>query len=341
VMWYRLRNDYPLALLTLIGAVATLGLTPFAIYRFATGNLVAGVIDSVLVLSIIGAVAHAWHTGNARPASWFTTITTTVGCTAVAMLFGQAGLFWMYAVVLATFLLLRPREALLLTVLALAALALHGGAFASLVQMASFLVSIAAAALFAFIFAARAEQQRDRLQQLASHDALTGVGNRRSMEEELSRAVEMARRERRPCGLAILDLDHFKRINDRYGHAAGDRALVDFVGLVRGATRKVDRLFRYGGEEFVLLLPAADGAALRAVADGLRQRIGESLHARGELITVSIGAAALQTDESWEAWLARADAALYQAKREGRDRSVIADAAAPAHTSPQPSMEAS
>ena len=325
MLWYRLRNDYPLALITLIGAVATLGIVPFAIYRFATGNLVAGVIDSVLVLGIVGAVAHAWHTGNPRAASWFTCILTTLGCTAIAMLFGVSGLFWMYAVVSANFLLLRPREALLLTVPGLAALALHGGAFASLVQMASFLVSIAAVALFAYIFAARSEQQRDRLQLLASRDALTGVGNRHSMEEELSRAVEMARRERRPCGLAILDLDHFKRINDRYGHAAGDRALVDFVGLVVGATRKVDRLFRYGGEEFVLLLPAADSVALRTILDKLRVRIGEALQSRGEVITVSIGAAALHADEHWEAWLARADAALYQAKHDGRNRSVIAD----------------
>lgn len=236
----------------------------------------------------------------------------------------------MYAVVLANFLLLRPKPAMLLIGAALGTVTIHGGAFDSALQLSMFLVSISTVALFAYIFAYRSEQQRVQLQILARHDPLTGAANRRSMEEELLLAVEMSRRERRPCGLAILDLDHFKRVNDRHGHAAGDQVLIDFVDLVRTGTRKGDRLFRYGGEEFVLLLPGADSPALRTILDNLRSRIGQSLTSHGEVITVSIGAATLQADEHWESWLSRADAALYQAKHDGRNRSVIADGN-PAH----------
>lgn len=326
MLWYRLRNDFPLAIITLIAVCAVLGITPFAIYRFASGHMVAGVIDLGMVLIIVGAVVHAWRSGNTRTAAWITSVSTTIGCTAIAILFGLPGLFWMYAVVLANSLLLPPRPALLLIGAAVAAVTLHGGAFDTTLQLTLFLVSISTVALFAFIFAYRSEQQRAQLETLARHDPLTGAANRRSMEEELALAIEMSRRERRPYGLAILDLDHFKRINDRHGHAAGDQVLIDFVRMIRTGTRKIDRLFRYGGEEFVLLLPGADGAALHTIMGNLRMRIGESLQSRGDPVTVSIGAAALQADEHWEAWLARADAALYRAKDQGRNRSVVADA---------------
>lgn len=325
MLWYRLRQDFHLAIITLFGACATLGIAPFAVYRFASGHPLAGSIDAVIVLSIIAAVVHAWRSKTTRIAAWFIVVITTVGCVAIATLLGLPGLFWMYCVVLATFLLLRSGEAALVTAAALAALVISGRAFDSVLQLVTFMATILLAALFSFIFAYRSEQQRNQLQALARHDALTGAANRRSMEEELQVAIEMSRRERRPCGLAILDLDHFKLVNDRDGHAAGDQVLIDFVHLVKTSTRKIDRLFRYGGEEFVLLLPGADTAALRTIIEGLRLRVSGVLQSRGKKVTVSIGAAVLREDEHWEAWLGRADAALYQAKHDGRDRCVVAD----------------
>lgn len=324
-MWYRLRTDFQLAMITLLGACGAVGVLPFAIYRFATGNVLAGLIDTAVIVSIVGSALYAWLTGRTRMAAWLNVVLTMSGCLAIAMLFGRPGLYWMYAGVLSTFLLLRHREAALVTAVALAALVIQGRAFGSVVDMATFLVSTAVVGLFAFIFAYRAEELRDQLQVLASRDALTGAGNRRCMEEELPLAIAMAHRERRPCGLAILDLDHFKQINDRYGHAIGDQVLVDFVRLVRAATRKVDRLFRYGGEEFVLLLPGADTAGLHVILQNLHAHLSQSLQLRGEVITTSIGAATLHPDEPWEAWLDRADAALYQAKHGGRNRTVVAE----------------
>lgn len=326
-MRYRLRNDFLLAILTLMGACATLGILPFAIYRFAIGNPLAGLVDSAVMLSIVGSAAYAWRTGNTRAAAWFNVVLTTTGCVAAIMLLGRPGLMWMYVGVLANFLLLRHGEAVLVTAVALAAVAIHGGAFESALAMAMFLVTVSVVALFAFIFAYRAEQLRGQLQLLASRDPLTGAGNRRCMDEELQLAIETARRERRPCGLAILDLDNFKLVNDRFGHAVGDQVLVDFAHQIRSATRQVDRLFRYGGEEFVLLLPGADTAALHVILTNLRSTLGASLRARGEVVTASIGAATLHPDEQAQAWLERADAALYRAKHEGRNRTVVADAA--------------
>jgi len=213
----------------------------------------------------------------------------------------------------------------LMSVLSLAVVVIHGGPFDSTFEKALFLVTSIVVVLFAFIFAYRAEQLRGQLQTLATRDPLTGAANRRSMEEEMLLAVETARRDRRPCGLAIIDLDHFKRINDRHGHAAGDRCLIEFVSLLKTVTRKADRLFRYGGEEFVLLLPGADAAALQVILGKLRLKLGDSLRCSGEVITSSMGAAELGRDELPESWLQRADIALYQAKNCGRDCVVVAD----------------
>jgi diguanylate cyclase len=307
-----------------MGTVGVLGILPFAIYRFARGQLLAGFIETGIMLSIATASVYAWRSGKTRVAAWLITIVTLSGCVAIAMILGRPGLLWMYAAMLANFLMLRHSEAALTSLAALAAVAVHGGAFSSTFEMAMFLVTALVVVLFAFIFAYRAEQMRGQLQLLAARDPLTGAANRRSMEEEIPLAIEAARRHGTPCGLALIDLDHFKRINDRHGHAAGDQCLVEFVKLLRTATRKGDRLFRYGGEEFLLLLPGADAAALQVVLGNLRLRIRDGLRCSGEAITASMGGAEWERDETPESWLHRADVALYEAKHSGRDRVIVA-----------------
>jgi diguanylate cyclase (GGDEF)-like protein len=160
---------------------------------------------------------------------------------------------------------------------------------------------------------ARAEADR-----LAHIDHLTGVANRRSLAPVLSRHAG------RPVGLLLLDLDHFKSINDRHGHAAGDAVLVAVADRLRTSVRADDAVVRMGGEEFLVVLrDIADEAQLRAVGEQLRQRIGAEPISAGvtELhVTASIGGASLAAaDEDFEAGVRRADRALYVAKQDGRD----------------------
>jgi diguanylate cyclase (GGDEF)-like protein len=186
-----------------------------------------------------------------------------------------------------------------------------------------YVASASVTCVLALVFAWHTALQREALEKLASRDPLTGAPNRRAMTRELHIAAEAFRRHRVPVGLLVMDLDHFKRINDELGHEAGDRVLVDFARLVQSRCRAGDRLFRYGGEEFVLLLPGTRGDALRPLADELRRAVAHGLRADGREVTVSVGGAALQPGEDNNRWLARADAAMYQAKREGRDRVVV------------------
>ena len=321
--WQRLRNDDQLAIISSYAACALAGILPFSIYRFATGNVVAGALDLTIVALICLAVAHVWRGGTRERAGLVLAIINTVGCLASATLLGPPGLFWMYPALLGNFLLLDRAKAVGVTAVAFVFLAVQGKAYDSKTQLAMFLVTATVSGLVAFVFASRTERQRKALETLATLDSLTGVQNRRAMERELSIAVEEHRRARVPFGLAMLDLDHFKRINDEHGHEAGDEVLVAFADLLQRCTRHGDRCFRFGGEEFVLLMPAADHGALQAIDGQLRRRVEDELRCRGAAVTVSIGAAALREQEDWQAWLARADAALYQAKNTGRNRTVV------------------
>ena len=168
----------------------------------------------------------------------------------------------------------------------------------------------------------------ERVRELATRDDLTGAYNRRHIVGELERQVAMSRRHGMPASIVMLDLDHFKRINDRYGHAVGDKALQETVRTVADALREGDVLARFGGEEFLLLLPQTTGDAAQLLAERLRGAMkGIVLNGGFEevYLRASFGLAQLQPEESVAAWIRRADMALYQAKERGRDCVVAAE----------------
>jgi len=160
------------------------------------------------------------------------------------------------------------------------------------------------------------------LEQRATHDALTGVRNRGSLLEILGRELRRTRRTNSPTGIALFDVDHFKRVNDTHGHPVGDEVLIDVAKRCLGAVRDYDVFGRFGGEEFLVILPGATTANAAAVADRLLRAIARSpvKTASGELkITASAGAASTDLGHlEQDSLLAAADAALYQAKRDGR-----------------------
>ncbi len=160
-------------------------------------------------------------------------------------------------------------------------------------------------------------------------DALTGVGNRVSMENVMTREFELAVRYEQPLSVLMVDLDFFKRINDTYGHAAGDHVIKTVAKTLRAASRNADMTFRYGGEEFVLLLNKTDAQGARITAERLRSTI-ENLSiitgGREIPVTISVGVATLCRMETIHGFLDRADRALYDAKDSGRNRVMVAHA---------------
>jgi diguanylate cyclase (GGDEF)-like protein len=168
----------------------------------------------------------------------------------------------------------------------------------------------------------------NELRKLSLHDALTGLLNRRAMEETLQARVRSSRRSGEAFVVMMLDLDYFKRINDDFGHAVGDLALKHVSHLLQGALRDVDHLARFGGEEFVLLMPGASLAQAQPVAERLRQMLATNPLKQESFavnLSVSIGLAEWRGyDDDAPDLLRRADAALFQAKVQGRNRVVTA-----------------
>ncbi|MEP7100448.1 MAG: GGDEF domain-containing protein [Burkholderiales bacterium] len=171
-----------------------------------------------------------------------------------------------------------------------------------------------------------------RLRQRSLRDALTGLLNRRALGPLLRRQVGRLRRYGETYAVLMVDVDHFKSINDSFGHAVGDAALIELARLMREAARDVDHIVRMGGEEFCLLLPHTDLDGALRLGGRLREVVGTADARACVPMTVSVGVAVAQSaDEPADAVIARADAALYRAKAGGRDRVVLAEPPAPAH----------
>jgi two-component system cell cycle response regulator len=179
------------------------------------------------------------------------------------------------------------------------------------------------------------ERLRDNVQmsiEMAITDALTGLFNRRYMESHLATLIEQAIARGKPLTALVLDIDYFKSVNDTHGHDAGDDVLREFALRIRRSIRGIDLACRYGGEEFVVIMPETDMAVAAMVAERLRRRIAADPFAiqqgaRSIEVTISIGLAGLRgKEDNAAAVLKRADQALYRAKRDGRNR-VVPDAA--------------
>lgn len=184
-------------------------------------------------------------------------------------------------------------------------------------------------ALVSLLTEARADLQQAMVQlnQLVTIDPLTGAYSRRYVFQLLDRHVANLRRHGTPVSIVMLDLDHFKRVNDQYGHPVGDRALSAASLAVTGVLREGDLLARIGGEEFLVLLPMTDQAGALLLAERLRQTLADTqLQEGGATIRLpaSFGVAQLRPEEDTAAWYQRVDAALYQAKARGRNTVVAA-----------------
>jgi len=180
---------------------------------------------------------------------------------------------------------------------------------------------------FIFSFIVREEIEKRELMEKAIRDHLTKLYNRFYFEEEGRRELERARRYGYPLSLIMLDLDNFKQINDRFGHQKGDEVLVKFAEVLRKSVRKTDMPVRYGGEEFLVLLPHTHVEEAAKVADRIRAGFSSVIFREGSEVfrlTVSAGVASCDEEDcNLEDLLSKADKALYRAKREGKNRTIV------------------
>jgi diguanylate cyclase (GGDEF)-like protein len=312
----RMRQDVQLAIITLYSLCALLIIGPFAVFRLARGELAIGVTDSLIVVSFLALAALAWNPTWTRYVANLLAIVAASAVVFVILILGLSPM-WAISTLVGNFLMAERRVALISNGIMAIAITMQPGVFRGMAEQATFVAVVIMTSLFSLIFASRVTTQRLQLSELAARDGLTGAFNRRSLDHDLARLIED--HSRQPHSLALLDLDNFKQLNDDHGHQAGDDILELLARVACEGTRGGDRFYRYGGEEFVLLLPETPLSGAEVALINLGQRFKEAQSGDGPPVTFSAGLAEYLSDEDPETWLTRADRALMQAKRAGKD----------------------
>jgi diguanylate cyclase (GGDEF)-like protein len=247
-----------------------------------------------------------------------------LGFGALRMSSRQAGLVWTYATLGLTFLFLMTDKPIGLPMVTSAERSLALLCLVSALGRCAF-TGLYGSSMREMLYKRGVElkEAHARIEELAQIDELTGALNRRYIMRALGEEVTRAQRSAEPCSIAIIDLDHFKRINDTFGHPVGDEVLQSFSIAVGANIRSIDRLGRYGGEEFLLILPNVSAEHASAAVNRLRRIVADlnwTAISDGLAVTMSAGVTQIRKDEAPGEILARADAALYRSKDAGRNR---------------------
>lgn len=309
----------------ILSAAGGFGVLPFMILRFMQGAWIAAIVDTVIVLGFLCLGIYVYRTRKVRFASIAISVFCIAGVLTTVYVIGPHQAYWVYPGLMAVFYLLRPREALFFAVVTVAALLPRLLGQVDSHSTTTILITIVVMSSFAFAFSIITSRQREQLVALATKDPLTGAGNRRHFDNKLIEIVNTKRRNASPASVVLLDLDHFKSVNDVHGHAAGDEILKHVTDIINLRIRVTDTLYRIGGEEFVVVLENQDIEHASKLAEQLRTLIEANELIPGQSVTISLGVAELKTDETDVAWIQRADAALYKAKNAGRNVSVVAN----------------
>ena len=297
--------------------LAALAITPFGLWRLAHGDLAQAWIDLGLVLTMVALAVLGVFGRHLRVISLLFALVYTLGSAVVVYRVGPDALFWIFPAVVAVFFVVRAREAFVISLVGLCLNAALATRLTTGFETWTFVATNLLVCVFVYFFASRLRLDNNRLQAENTVDPLTRAGNRRLLDDMLAHAVN--RTDRHPHSVLMLDIDFFKTVNDRFGHVTGDMCLARLSAEVVGLLGKDEGWFRYGGEEFVLLVPAAEAGAV-ALAERIRQHIAQAALIREASITVSIGVAVHREGETAHEWLRRADDALYEAKNTGRNR---------------------
>ena len=308
-----------------LSCVLAITVTPFAYIRLRAEQWSMVFFDVGIVCIMLLLFIFVYVSRRTRTAGVFMALGFISAALMTTLLLGASQVFWAYPALITAYFMLETRQAVVLSVGFLCCLfAILWGAIPT-VDLATIFLTLITTILLANAFALTNRRQQSTLRHMASIDPLTGAGNRRSQNQKLDAVHAIFRRTYAPGSVLMLDVDHFKKINDTHGHVVGDQVLVEIAELIRSSTRATETLYRYGGEEFVVVAEQTNIEAAAKLADKLRTTIENKLFSTGVKLSVSVGVAELRAGEERQAWLSRADVALFQAKGRGRNQVILAD----------------
>lgn len=307
-------------ILVMFGSGTSLiALTIFSIFRFLTGDIHLATLDLVISLILMMIFIQSWRGRTSEHLNMLLVVGYMGTLFAALYLKGPELLYWAYPCLAATYFLLPVRIALPMNIICLFATIPILFPMLAITDFISVYATLSLLCIFGYIFSARTEHQKKELSKLAREDGLTGVGNRRAMEDRMDELVATYQRTQQPASLLILDLDFFKKINDTYGHPVGDKILVRLTQLIKAKIRVTDLMYRFGGEEFVVIANNTPLMNAAKLAEYLREIVQQDKSFRKYHVTCSIGVSEIGDFDDKESWLKRADTALYEAKSNGRN----------------------
>lgn len=315
-----LRKNFQLAMIVFLCSCAIVSIAPFAVIRLLDGDYLIATLDAAIVLFMVALLVMAFKSISLDLISLILAASYTLGAVVIIHLRTEETLYWVYPVIIANYFVLSIRMAVVLNGLVLLSVIPLYPNFDSHFEFLGVVVTQLLVNAMASIFSWKTRSQNEELQLLATRDPLTGVLNRRSLDDVVSNAIARFQRYSEPASLILLDLDHFKRINDTFGHEKGDQILSDVAALLTDCTRAAtDSVFRMGGEEFLILVGRSQLGEAVQVAEKIRLEIQRRLATPLGPMQASFGCAQLRSVEDQDSWIGRADQALYLAKNEGRN----------------------
>ena len=312
-------NNFRLQFNMYFGLSVLILLGPYVINHFIRGRFAMGLFTGcILIISGTNSISIYRRGIQLIPFGYFYAV--IIG-TLISGLFlqGESIIYWYYPfalIVLASATRKQARNMLIISAATLIPAAFYTIEFTIAARFSATYIMVCLLGDLVVGLIDKAQRQQDTL---AITDPLTGALNRRTMLVHIEEAAEACRRRLGTASLLTIDIDHFKNINDSYGHSAGDDALTAVVDIIIQRKRKLDKLFRTGGEEFIMLARDLDADGSLAFADSLRAAVAEGDILEGKPITVSIGVANYESDENIDDWIRRADDHMYLAKRHGRN----------------------
>ncbi len=324
-VYARWKSDFQFFVISLLGVFVILTMAPFAVFRFLNGDIAVFLMEIGIIVFSTATVVYAYVSGNTALASAIMATSITAGIVFTGKPSGVAAFYWFFTAIVFNFSLMKPKFGLVITLLGLLGILIFNDIFNTPSEKMIFVTAVLATTSFNYILAYRIQSQQNQLRIVARTDPLTKVKNRRAYDEELFIALSDHKRTHKTYTIIAFDIDHFKMINDNYGHEKGDEALVALVDVVKAHTRPMDRLFRIGGEEFCLLLESLHGEKQLKVAEKIRKTVESNKLIEEQQITISIGVANVNESDDIKSWGRRADEALYEAKKSGRNRCVVSE----------------
>ncbi|MFT6195263.1 MAG: diguanylate cyclase (GGDEF)-like protein [Cognaticolwellia sp.] len=313
-------------MLLIFSAFCAIAILPFVYLRWLDGDMLMASIDAIMIFLATVFFVFIYYSRKVKTAKLLLCGFLAASVVTTIAIRGQSNIFWLYPSMIGFFYMLSARLAGIICFVAIMLIAVTLFPTSSTLEFLTINFSLLLTAVFSYVSFDNYSKINSKLTLLASIDPLTLSGNRRALDIKLKKILIHQKRAYSNVSLLLLDVDYFKKINDKYGHASGDAVLVELVALIQKHSRSLDDLYRYGGEEFILLPLNLNLAEAKRVAEKLCALIAQSTFVDDIAVTVSIGVAKYRSNETALAWISRADAALYLAKDSGRN-CVIAEKA--------------